>query len=281
MKERFKTYLEAQFRQIAPTKSAMEYRISLLEKMLDRAQELRIKGMNDDELIYNTVVSELGDLSETLRGYENKVIKRAVNGRIAVTSALISVAYVLALVMSYIIVGTVAHIWHPTWLIIVGGILLAVAGLLVYVCAVQAKRKLYLLMRVTAVGATVLVSVIVFLLLQLVGGFRLGYLVFLAMVALIATVDAVIAFASGSKIKWIELPLAVEVVCVMLYVMLGISLAPYAVSFWHPGWVLCLGGAVVAMIELIVLAVMRTSEKKKEEKEENTAVDESYWSRWE
>ena len=45
MKERFKTYLEEQFRQIAPTKAAMEYRISMLTKMTDRAQELKIKGI--------------------------------------------------------------------------------------------------------------------------------------------------------------------------------------------------------------------------------------------
>ena len=51
MKERFKAYLEEQFRQIAPTKAAMEYRKSMLVKMMDRAQELRIKGMQDDELI--------------------------------------------------------------------------------------------------------------------------------------------------------------------------------------------------------------------------------------
>ena len=66
MKERFKTYLEEQFRQIAPTKAAMEYRISMLTKMTDRAQELKIKGMTDDELIYNTVVGELGDFASTL-----------------------------------------------------------------------------------------------------------------------------------------------------------------------------------------------------------------------
>ena len=38
MKERFKRYLEREFRAIAPTLAAMEYREQMLKKLMDRAQ---------------------------------------------------------------------------------------------------------------------------------------------------------------------------------------------------------------------------------------------------
>lgn len=281
MIERFKRYLEEQFREIAPTKAAMQYRISVLQKMLDRAQELRIKGMNDEDLIYNTVISELGNFSDTLHEFENKLVKRTVNRRLALIGIIFSISWTLALVLSFLIVGFVTHIWHPTWLIIVGGLLLAGAASLSALAARQQKRGHFLALRVTVGGIIVLLSVFIFLMLQLVGKLPLSYLTFLAMVAVIPVSDSVIAFVSGSKAKWIELPLSVEAVCVMLYVILGISLSAKGVYIWHPGWIMCLGGVVVAIVELIVLIAKHTNKHEKEVAAENTAVDESYWSKWE
>ena len=62
MTERFKKYLEAEFRKISPTKAAMEYRKDTLVKLEELAQDYRIKGMTDDEAIYNACISSLGDL---------------------------------------------------------------------------------------------------------------------------------------------------------------------------------------------------------------------------
>ena len=281
MKERFKSYLEAQFRQIAPTKAAMEYRIDTLNKMLDRAQELRIKGITDDELIYNTVIAELGDFASTLRGYENQIIKKEVSRRVGTFGIAIGIGYIIGLVLCYLIVGFVAHIWHPTWLIIVGGVLIGVIALMITFATRCAKHKSYLPLRSLIVGTEVIASVVVFLFLQLVGKVTGSYLTFLAMVALVAVVDTVIAFVTNSRFKWIELPICVEAVCVMLYVILGISLSYGGVSIWHPAWLMCLGGVLCALVEIIVVLGKRANDKKKEEIAENTVVDESYWSKWE
>ena len=281
MKERFKKYLEEQFRQIAPTKAAMEYRIDMLTKMMDRAQELKIKGMTDDELIYNTVVGELGDFAATLRGYENKVVKNELNRRVTTLGAMLAAAFIVALVICYLIVGFVTKIWHPTWLIIVGGTLLGIDALMIFFAARLAKKKFYLPLRALLAGIISVTGVVLFLFLQLVGNITGSYFVFLAMVAVILGVDTLISFISGSKLKWIELPVFVEVLSVMLYVMLGISLMWSGKNIWHPTWIICLSGVVVALAEGIVILARRASEKKKEATEENTVVNEEYWTKWE
>ena len=71
MTERFKKYLEAEFRKISPTKAAMEYRKDTLVKLEELAQDYRIKGMTDDEAIYNSCISSLGDFEAKLKEFEN------------------------------------------------------------------------------------------------------------------------------------------------------------------------------------------------------------------
>ena len=81
MKEKFKQFLEEHFRKIAPTQAAMEYRKALLRQLLDREQELRIKGVSDDNLIFDMAVSELGDIDLTLANFEQRQIQSGVAKR--------------------------------------------------------------------------------------------------------------------------------------------------------------------------------------------------------
>ena len=66
----------------------------------------------------------------------------------------------------------------------------------------------------------------------------------------------------------------------MVYVIVGIIVP----SFWHPGWLLCLGGVVAAIAEAIVLIANRNGKKDKKEKvrikDKYTKEDESYYTSW-
>ena len=122
MKERFKRYLEQQFRAIRPTMAAMEYREKMLRKLMDRAQELRIKGMDDEDLIYDMCIDELGDFGATLAAFDEEEHKVANAKRNAVLGAVCGVGAALALVVVYLIVSfLVPGSWGLTWLILVGG----------------------------------------------------------------------------------------------------------------------------------------------------------------
>ncbi|MBO4381153.1 MAG: hypothetical protein J5815_03255, partial [Clostridia bacterium] len=134
-------------------------------------------------------------------------------------------------------------------------------------------------LRLLVAAGLVLISVFVFLVLQLASPLPNVWLTFLAMVAVIVGADTAIAFFVGSKAKWIELPIFVEIFAVMLYVILGIL-----VHIWHPGWILCLAGIVFGLAELIAFVAIRNSKKDKVEKkkiyEKNVKTDEKYWEEW-
>ena len=280
MEDKFKEYLEAAFRQIAPTKAAMEYRKQTLKDMLARAQELRIKGMTDEDLILDTVLEDYEDFGDKLKEFENKEIKVNSAKRNMLLGAIVSVAVVLLLSLTYVLVGALAHVWHPTWLIMVGGIFLGLGVIFALLGIKAVGNKKFVALRLLVAAGEVLLSVFVFLLLQIVFKLNGSWMTFLAMVALILGVDTVIAFFTNSKIKWVELPIFVEIFAVMLFVVLGI-LVP---GFWHPGWVLCLVGVVAGLGELITFVAIRNHKKDEAEKDKNiekfVKTDEKYWNNW-
>lgn len=281
MKERFKKYLEEQFRGIRPTEAAMKFRKETLANLLDRAQELKIKGIDDETLIYLTCIDELGNFAESLKEFDEKDIKVENIKRKLSLGAIIAIAVVALLTLTYLIVGLATSLWHPGWLIMVGGIfagLIIVGGLAVVKLI---KNKKFIFVRLIVATCEVLICVFLFLVLQLIAHLSLSYLVFLAMVPLLVGVDTAIAFATNSKTRFLELPAFVEVFGVMLYVILGLTLAT---SFWHPGWLLCLVGIVFALGEGVVF-IARHNKKADSEDSENIEKkykkeDERYWSEW-
>ena len=282
MKERFKRYLEQQFRAIRPTLAAAEYREKMLKQLMDRAQELRIKGMDDEDLIYDMCIDELGDFGATLAAFDEQEHKVANAKRNALLGAVCGVGAVLALVVIYLIVSfLVPNSWGLTWLILVGGAFAGVIAFSVVLLVKFGKAKKYIAMRLMPPVIIVLLCVYLFLLLQLVAGVERAWLTFLVMVMMIAVFDGVMAFITDFKFRWIELPIVIEVFCVMLYVIIGIAAGA---AFWTPGWLLCLGGVVAAIAEAIAIIANRNSKKDAKEKvrikDKYTKEDESYYTSW-
>lgn len=281
MKERFKRYLEQQFRAIRPTLAAAEYREKMLKQLMDRAQELRIKGMDDEDLIYDMCIDELGDFGATLVAFDEQEHKVANAKRNALLGAVCGVGAVLALVVIYLIVSFLVNSWGLTWLILVGGAFAGVIAFSVVLLVKFGKAKKYIAMRLMPPVVIVLLCVYLFLLLQLVAGVERAWLTFLVMVMMIAVFDGVMAFITDFKFRWIELPIVIEVFCVMLYVIIGIAAGA---AFWTPGWLLCLGGVVAAIAEAIAIIANRNSKKDAKEKvrikDKYTKEDESYYTSW-
>lgn len=279
MKEKFKAYLEEKFRGIRPTEAAMKFREQTLVELLERAQELKIKGIEDEELVYLTCIDELGDFDTVLKDFESKRVETKATKRKIGVGAAIGIALVAMLTVTYLVVGFVTHVWHPTWLIMVGG-LFAGAGIGMLVGSVKLIRaKKFLPVRAMVALVEVMISVFAFLVLQLVFNLSGSWMTFLAMIVLILGTDTAIAFLTGSKAKWFELPVFVEVFAVMLYVILGI-----VTSLWHPTWLLCLAGVVFVVIEISVALTVRHNRKTKEEdkkqRRSHKEEDEEYWTKW-
>lgn len=280
MIDRFKRFLEREFKAIRPTQAAMEYREELLTQLLEKEQDLRIKGMTDDELIYEMCIDSLGDIRKNLEEFENRNVKVKNAKRTALIAVVITVLSVLVVISSYLIVSfAVPNAWSKSWLIIVGGLFAGVTGVVIFLSVLFAKKKKYLPIRALVALCIVLLSVFVFLVLQILFGFNKSWLTFLVMVVMILGVDAVIADVTGSKLRYVCYAIFIEVFAVMLYIILGITM-----GLWHPYWIIIIAGLVVDVLFISIVLVVKSKKKKaleqKESDEYNVEENDEYYTQW-
>ena len=289
MTERMKRFLEEKFRQVTPTKGAMEFRKQTVKRMENYAQDLKVKGMEDEDLIFDMCVQELGDFDKVLADFEANPLQEEMGEHRKVNYVMLGVAAgIFALVVAYLLLGVLAHLWHPGWLLLVCGLLLGVSAggvLLAVKCgkeAVRTKSNLkWILMRLCVAVVEVVFAVIIFLCWQILMVHpRFAWYTFLVMVCVMFLVDTVIAFITKSKMAFWESLVSVIVTVVMVYVMVGVAVP----HFWHPGWMMMPIAVFVDLVLVLGWAWAKRSQKAKKLKasmaDKMNGVDEKYYTEW-
>ena len=281
MKERFKSYLEQAFRKIRPTKAAMEYRLEMLTKLEEAAQDYRIKGMTDDEAIYQLCIDSLGDFDAKLQEFDRNLTevpkKNNLKRNIAV-GAIGSVAAIIALYLILSLTGAVG--WGMSWLILLGAVVAAVVAVDVVLMLKAFKDDKFLVARLFNVGTVILVFVFMYLCIHLSVHPGYDWYIFLCMVPAAGIMDIAIGFVTKSKLTIPEIFVWAMLTSVMLYVMLGVA----GVMAWHPGWLL---PALTAIAIVAIVASLLISRSKKAKKDRQifldstqNQVDEEYYTKW-
>ena len=281
MKERFKRYLEQAFRKIRPTKAAMEYRLETLTKLEEAAQDYRIKGMTDDEAIYQLCIDSLGDFDAKLQEFDRNLTeipkKNNLKRNIAV-GAIGSVAAIIALYLILSLTGAVG--WGMSWLILLGAVVAAVVAVDVVLMLKAFKDDKFLVARLFNVGTVILVFVFMYLCIHLSVHPGYDWYIFLCMVPAAGIMDIAIGFVTKSKLTIPEIFVWAMLTSVMLYVMLGVA----GVMAWHPGWLL---PALTAIAIVAIVASLLISRSKKAKKDRQifldstqNQVDEEYYTKW-
>ncbi|MBQ8178663.1 MAG: hypothetical protein IJ033_05710 [Clostridia bacterium] len=281
MTERFKKYLEQEFRAIPPTKGAMDYRKATLVRLEEYAQDARIKGMTDEDAIYNLAIDSLGDFRSTLIAFNAELTDRPKRNNRRLFTA-IATAVTVLIVLGLYLVTSLLHLvpWSTSWLILVGPLFAAIISLLTLNGISIAKRKSYVVPRVFLVISIVLASTFVFLVLLMLTRLPYAWFTFLAMVIVIFLSDTLIGFLTKSKLAFLESQATLIITSALLYVMLGIA----HVMPWHPGWLLPALAAIAAVAALIVMLIHRSNKKKapkvKKSELKPTTVDEKFYTEW-
>ena len=133
----------------------MEYREEMLIKLMDFAQDLKIKGMNDEKLIYNLALAQLGDVEKELQDFEEK--RNASRKRRSLKLAAgISVASIIivTLIVFFAVSFSFEDIFAKSWLILLAGFSVALFVALLFFSIILSGKIKKLLIRLTAVSYT-------------------------------------------------------------------------------------------------------------------------------
>lgn len=295
MQDKFKQYLEGEFRKIAPTPASRDYRISLYHQLTDYVQELKLKGIDNDDIIFDLAIKSLGNMDENLAQFEqNQKAKKVASAKKTATIVSVSSTLGLGLILM-LAVGLFVKIQNISgfsfsWIFMLLGAFSAITAVLLINMHENTSKYKAIIERVSVYAITTLWVVFITLTLlainiaiprepKTIEGWWLGFIV---IPAALAVADAIIALATNQKGKWINLSIDLILVSVMLYVIIGLLLGPIldlTNKFWAFGWTLILGGIAGAGI---ILGLAKKSKDKKDKLifGDSNEVDEKYYTEW-
>lgn len=249
----FEDYIDSSLAGIAKTELLLEFRNSLMDEMTDRANSLVQKGLEDEKVIDELIISEYPDLKlrykQLLR--EEKAKRRAkALGALAVVG---SAAYTLLITTIYLAVSFTTKRWDITWLIMVGGIFAALfAG--IFICAKRSVRKKGIfrpLSRILLAVGVFIVATFVFLCLQLLTDVASAWLVFPVGVIAALFTDSVYAAVTKQRLAVINYMVYLPVAAAIAYLISGIT----GIVSWHPGWLMIIAAIMIDLFIIMGLII--------------------------
>ncbi|NCA67494.1 MAG: hypothetical protein EOM87_05465 [Clostridia bacterium] len=273
MINRFKNFLEKEFRVIAPTQQAMDYREEILGTLLDRAQEYRIKGMEDDEMIYNLCIDSLGNFKATLVNFEQareQIKKKAAKAGVIALSVL---GAVVLLTIGYLAASFITSAWNKTWLIEVCGLFLfAIVGMVIPMPTLIQKKNNALLKLIVS-GIVTLIFTAIFLILLIMTNITQTWLLFIALPIAILGAIVVLSAFTGSKAIIGEAIAFIQTSSALIYVILALrDIIP-----WSPYWLMPVGGAFISICIVVTALALHNKNKAVQKK---VMTEEDYYTSW-
>ena len=281
MENKFKQFLISEFQNIPPSLASAEYRKQLLQDLLDYAQELKIKGITNDEVIYDLAIKKLGNMQVLLQEFERDRLRTKSLEKKKAIAIIASLSILLPSLLVYLVASliVVPPIWSWSWIILLGGIFAWITTLsMLYMINNKAKLK-KLFIRASVLAIVTLWAVFAALVLMLVNNniaaVSKWYTVFIAIPGFLALADIAVSLATNSKGKWLSVAADIVIFYVILYVILTLLIP----GFSHPGWLLILLGVGKAGVELVIVYKVK-SKKLKAENISLNEIDEKYYTQW-
>ncbi len=257
----FIEYVDKSLADFPQTKSLYEYRQKVISEMTQRANELVSKGIKDDNVITQLIISEYPDLAADYGKSVGEKIKKQKTVRNVKGAVIAGISYVLVLVMTYLGVSFKLGNWDKSWLIMVIGLLLpAFAGLVLVALKKKGSSKGFsavsrvLLMASVAIGA-----VLLFLFLFFALDISKSWIIFILAVPVALIADAAFSIVTKQKFNLLTYMIYIPVCASLLYV----ALCLFGLLSWHPGWMIIVLSVVADLV--IALADMFTKSKKNTE----------------
>lgn len=222
------------------------YKQGVLQEMQKRRKQLQKRGLNDENVIRELIFEENTAIEE---GYFEYLEKQKDKKRIKNLPRNIAL-YMAGLVILFLAVGFATKVWHPTWLIVEGGVSVMVIYLLLFLAAHLTDTVLYPLARLCVAGSVMMATQFVFLVMRIPFGIENSYLLFLAAIAMMLLADGVLASLTKQKFAFLSWLVYIPASMGLIYPLLGLT----GVVPWNPGWLLMV--AAVAFDVLLVLGTV-------------------------
>ncbi|MCM1365293.1 MAG: hypothetical protein NC122_00830 [Faecalibacterium sp.] len=250
-------YINEQLEGFEHDKAFFAFKKSIIEETTERVNALIKSGLTDMKAVEAIVIGEHPDIKQEFINYKSKIDSKEKAVQKGKLGSSLAVMGILLLVVVYIAVSFFTKSWGKTWLILVGGILIAVCcGLVAGIKKSVSKEKPNIpAARLMSFAAIMIFCVFAFLVGLILFSAVKSYIIFILGVAVALSADAAIASVAKSKIAFASLLVEIPAICALVYVAIGL----FVPSVWATGWLIILLGLVV---DIALLAVNVLKSKK-------------------
>lgn len=259
--EKFYQYIENALPNKGNSKTLYKFKKETLDSMFARANELTSRGLTDDNVLTDIIISEYGDIVEDYKKYEAEKKKKAFRRRFLIGNIIGSFAYILTLLIVFLGVSFATHDWGHTWVIMVDGILIWVAYLLSIIIhrVLELKRIFHFIARILLAIDVMVLSVAVFIFCMAILHLELAWLIVFDGLLLMFLCDAIFVSVTKQRLAIINWLAYIPAMSALFYVILG---ATGAFS-WNVGWVMIPLSFVLDLI-ITFVAIARNNRIKEE-----------------
>ncbi len=246
--EQFIRFIDNQLPDQYGNEILFKFKRKLLEEMNQRYVEVSKRGISNQRVISDLIISEHPDVKKEYDAFYITETAAQRTRRNIIMNVVGSVLYILCIIVLFLGISFMyramgMNVWGKTWLIVVDGILLWVVYLLnLGVKKLTSLRRIFHLFARICLGMEVMVlSVAVFLFVLVIVGYPKSWIILIAGVAAIFIADAVYAAATKRKLRMINYLIYIPAVATMLYIILS----AVGVLMWNTGWMLIIFSLVL------------------------------------
>ena len=257
--QQFIDYLDSSLPDKHNDKILYKFKRRLLDEMNERYLEVSRRGITNQKVITDLIISEHADIQKEYdKYYSGEMAKKKAQRRV-LTRVIGSAIYFIAMIILFVVMNfySIPH----TWLLLVDGFLLWICYILTLgVIKITSFKRIFHIFARLLLGFDVLIfSVAAFLFVQIGIGFSRGWVLIIAGIALIFVCDA--AYAHFTKVRFaiIYYLTYIPIIATMLYIVLS---ALYILS-WGTGWLLIILSLLVDVI--IMYASVLSNRRYKQE----------------
>lgn len=259
--QQFIDYLDTALPDIPGDKILYKFKRNLLDEMNARYLEVSRRGITDQKVITDLIISEHPNVRGECFKYAQSVTAKK-RARMRVLLRVIgSAIYFIAMTLLFIVASFASNGISHTWLIIVDGILLWLSYILTLgVVKITSLRRIFHIFARILLGFDIMIfSVAAFLFAQIGLGFSKGWVLIIAGVALVFVGDAAYAHFTKVRFAMINYLIYVPIIATMLYIILS---SLYILS-WSTGWILIILSLLLDVV-LMYASVLRNRNYKRE-----------------
>ena len=234
--ERFISFINAALPDMPGDDIQFSFKRKTLDEMTQRYNEVSTRGVSDQTVIEDLIISEHPDLGQEYAVYRAAELKMRWQKKFIKFNIIGSVIYLLALIGVYLLVSFATHAWDMTWAIIVDGVLLWVVYLLsVGVGFFTSLKKIFhVFARVCLAGAVIVAMVAVYLYVVAVSDTPRSWLIVIAGLIMMFVCDGIFAVAAKHRLAVISWLIYIPVIATFLFIFIGaLSILP-----WGAAWII-------------------------------------------